>query len=86
MVMEAMACGMPAIIMNTGGAANIIKGNGFILDTLTTEILREKINYFVKNKEEITKMGKKSRDIAESYSWENTANQYLKIYHDLISA
>ena len=85
-VMEAMACGMPAIIMNTGGAANIIKGNGFILDTLTTEILREKINYFVKNKEEITKMGKKSRDIAESYSWENTANQYLKIYHDLISA
>jgi len=85
-VMEAMACGMPAIIMNTGGAANIIKENGFVLDTLTTEVLKEKIDYFVKNKEEIIKMGKKSREIAESFSWENTAKQYSKIYCDLISS
>jgi len=85
-VMEAMACGMPAIIMNTGGAENIIKGNGFVLNKLTTEILTEKINYFIKNKEEIIKMGRRSRDIAESFSWENTAKQYSKIYCDLISS
>lgn len=85
-VMEAMACGMPAIIMNTGGAENIIKGNGFVLNELTTEILAEKINYFIKNKEEIIKMGRRSRDIAESFSWENTAKQYSKIYYELVSS
>ena len=84
-VMEAMACGMPAIIMNTGGAENIIKGNGFVLNKLTIEILTEKINYFIKNREEIMKMGKRSRDIAESFSWENTAKQYSKIYNDMVS-
>ncbi len=85
-VMEAMACGMPAIIMNTGGAENIIKGNGFVLNTLTTEILTEKINYFIKNKEKIIEMGRRSRDIAESFSWESTAKQYSKIYYDLVSS
>jgi Glycosyltransferase len=83
--MEAMACGMPAIIMNTGGAENIIKGNGFVLNKLTIEILTEKINYFIKNREEIMKMGRRSRDIAESFSWENTAKQYSKIYNDMVS-
>jgi glycosyltransferase involved in cell wall biosynthesis len=57
----------------------------FVLNKLTIEILTEKINYFIKNREEIMKMGKRSRDIAESFSWENTAKQYSKIYNDMVS-
>ena len=57
------------------------KGNhGFIVPKANVQKLREKIKYFIDNKNQIKIKGKISRKIAEKMSWKNMTDKYLEVY------
>lgn len=66
-VMEAFAMGKPVIGSNIGGIPEFVKhkDTGLIFKAGNSNDLCEKIEYLVKNKEEITRMGKNARSFAE---------------------
>lgn len=82
-LLEAMACGLPVIATDTGGSRELIKGNGFIIKKGDIPDLTKAIEKFIKNPELLGAMGKISRQLAETMSWEEVAAAYRSIYHQL---
>ena len=62
-----MSSGRPIITCNTPGCKETVEDgiNGFLIDAQNVDQLRDKMEYFIKNKKEIEKMGFESRKIAE---------------------
>ena len=84
-MLEALACGLPLIATNTGGAEELVKDgvNGFIVKMSDAEDLAEKIEKFLINKELEEKMGKESRLLAEKMSWSAVAKKYADLYAEI---
>jgi glycosyltransferase involved in cell wall biosynthesis len=62
-VAEAMFCGMPVIVSDGCGARTLVKDgrNGFITQSGNSYDLREKIDWFIQNKESIPIMGENAK-------------------------
>jgi len=62
---EAMACGLPVVITDTGDNKKWVKEgeSGFVIPTKNPEILAEKINYLLENEEVCKKLGQNGRKI-----------------------
>jgi len=82
-VLEAMACGLPVIMSYTGGAEELVKGNGFIVKKSSPMHLREAIELYRVNRELISTHGIISRKLAVGMSWEYAALEYMKIYEKI---
>jgi glycosyltransferase involved in cell wall biosynthesis len=81
-VIEAMACGLPVIISNqTGSKDAVTTENGFIVPAGNKIAFINKVKYFYENRQELSAMGKKSRNIAEKYDWD----QYYTEIKNIIS-
>lgn len=79
-VNEAMVCGLPVIVSRVCGAADdiVLDGsNGFVFDPLNVHELQEKMDYFVNNPNEISRMGNRSVQIINNYSPVVAANQMI---------
>ena len=83
---EAMSCGLPVVTTNVPGCKEtVINGlNGFLIPKWNTDALVESLEYFILNPNEITKMGKESRKIAENKYDENIVNR--RLYKMIIGA
>jgi len=79
-VLEAMACGLPVIVTDVGGSAELVEGNGIVVDKGSIIGLKNAIEKYIDNPELISCEGKKSRLLAEKMSWENMADGYENIY------
>jgi glycosyltransferase involved in cell wall biosynthesis len=79
-ILEAMATGLPIITTNTG-AAELMDGNGFIVEKGNYRQIKGAIIRYMENTELMKRHGQKSRKIAQKMSWKNTAQKYLKIYN-----
>lgn len=64
---EAMACGLPVVITDSGENRRWVKDgeNGFIVPTKTPKTLAEKIIFLIKNNDVRAKFGERSRKIIE---------------------
>lgn len=64
---EAMAIGRPIITTNVAGCKDTVKDgeNGFLIPPYDSEILAQKMLYFLQNPNEVNRMGKNSRKMAE---------------------
>lgn len=62
---EAMACGLPVVITDTGDNKKWVKDGeeGFVISTKNAEILAEKIIYLLKNEDICKKLGQSGRKI-----------------------
>lgn len=87
---EAMSKGLPLIITrNTGGEDLIIEGEtGFLVPIRSPEAIAEKLTWFLENRSKIPAMGKRAKEHAARYSWENygaiiidSINNMLKFTH-----
>lgn len=66
-VLESMSMGKPIITTDVPGCRETVMDglNGFLIPPKNYKALAEKIEYFIKNKNEVIKMGEKSRKIVE---------------------
>lgn len=87
-IMEAMACGTPAVGFEVGGIPEMIESqmqpNGFLAKYKSAESLAEGINWvlFEANQEELSKNAR--RKVLENYSEEVVIEKYLEVYRNLI--
>jgi UDP-glucose:(heptosyl)LPS alpha-1,3-glucosyltransferase len=84
-VLEAMAAGLPVIISNNVGARDLVKQgeNGFVLsaDPSISEMAASLTRLIDPGKRRL--MGERSRRVACSHSWDNTADKVADLYHRL---
>ena len=73
-VTQAMACGLPVIVSESTGAADLITEglNGFTFPSTDVKSLKEKILFLYENQDTGFQMGASAREsIASGYSWED---------------
>jgi alpha-maltose-1-phosphate synthase len=83
-VIEALACGTPVITTeNTGAKDAVLQGGGLVIPAGDEDALKKSILYFYNNREQIEIMGRKGRQIAEQYTWENYHQQVIAAVEDI---
>ena len=79
-LLEAMACGLPAIVTDVGGSGDLINDNGFIVAKRSATELRQALLQYRDNRDLLKQHGKRSRELSLAMSWSAVAAQYLEIY------
>lgn len=80
---EAMACGCPVVTTNVGSLPEVIGDAGIMRNLYDTEGITEAIYEVLTNegfRDEMTKRGLKR---AKMFSWENTAEETMKVYEEV---
>lgn len=80
-VLEAMAYARPVIVSEGAGACELVEDGkeGFIVPIRDADVIKEKVEYFYDNPDEVRRMGKNAREKARKYSWEIIENKYQKL-------
>lgn len=77
-IIEAMACGLPAIAFSNYGPEAIIDGEtGYIVDAVNE--MKEKMLYLLTNDELLIRMKKNAVERAKEFTWEKIAKNYEDI-------
>jgi glycosyltransferase involved in cell wall biosynthesis len=78
---------MPVIGINSGGTPEIIKVNqtGYLIDFGETELLAEKMKYFIANSDTVKKYGEYGRKVAiECFSVARNTDEIFDVYTDVM--
>lgn len=81
-VLEGLACGLPVILTDVGGTAELlVEGvNGYKINIDDKDDIYIKLKKIIKDKENILTLGRASYSKAQNMSWENVFEQYLNEY------
>lgn len=84
--LEAMAFGMPILCSDHSGINDLVEDgvNGYVFQTGNLEDLKNKICWFIENKEKCIPMGRRSREIALEHTWERYYNDFAKIMNEIV--
>ena len=84
-ILEAMAAGLPAIASeNTGGPDVIEEGKeGFIVAAGDVEALRKKMEWCLRNPENVAEMGRAAHRKASRYTWDRYGQAYAEIVREV---
>jgi len=83
-LLEAMASGLPVVVTATGGADELIDGNGLIVGAGDSGALGRAVIDILGDASKGRAYGARSREIANRFSWGNVARQYLKTYEQVM--
>lgn len=85
-VLEAMACGLPCIVTKNSGVSEAINEgkNGYEVDIQNIAAIKEKIEWFIQNKNAIMTMRNHAIESAKIYTWENYNNKLIKIIDSIL--
>jgi glycosyltransferase involved in cell wall biosynthesis len=72
-VIEAMASGLPVIVSENSGVDVLIEEgeNGFVVPIQNSEMIRQKMKWFVDNRHRIPEMGLRSHEMVRNFTWES---------------
>lgn len=78
-VIEANACGTPAIVTDVPGLRDSVKHNvtGIIVPLIDNDAMTEEMIKLLKNEQTINFLSKNAIEWAENFTWENTAIEFL---------
>jgi glycosyltransferase involved in cell wall biosynthesis len=87
-VIEGLASGLPIVCSdNTGAADCIVEGeNGFVVPTQDAGALREKIEWFLENREKIPAMAERARRSVLGLTWDAYYKNVVEAVERLVSA
>lgn len=80
---EANACNRPVIAYKSGGVVEVIKDgeNGFLVEPLNIESLKEKIKILLSDEKSQQEFGEKGRKIVEEkFNWDKIIEEVMKTY------
>ncbi|MFZ2865035.1 MAG: glycosyltransferase family 4 protein, partial [Ignavibacteriaceae bacterium] len=86
-ILEASACGKPVIVSNIGGLPEVVIDNytGFMIPPNNPQVLAEKIEILLLNKETRLKFGENGRRfVEEQYNYDKILNYIISIYINAI--
>ncbi len=83
-LLEAMASGLPVISTDTGGTSELIDGNGILIRKGNSDEIARAISKVMYDPETLMHMGFKSREIAETMSWEAVAEEYRRLFTEIV--
>jgi len=80
-LLEAMACGLPVVVTNTGGTAELVQENvnGFVVPWADIQALTEHLFLLVKDRQLRQRFGEASRQTAMKFSWIAMSQRYLEL-------
>lgn len=86
-VLEAMACGLPAVCSDKGGAGSSINNNvnGFVCTSGNVDDFSEKINCLLDNKDRLKSFGKSSAEFASKQNWDFFLKKQFDFYKAVLS-
>ena len=84
-LLEALASGLPVVVTETGGTAELVKDNGLIVPWAAPVALADALESFLHQPELCREMGQHSYEIAKDFSWRATAQAYLDLSSECLS-
>ncbi|TFG09105.1 glycosyltransferase family 1 protein [Candidatus Heimdallarchaeota archaeon] len=81
-LLEALSCQTP--ILATPEAVTFEHDNTIFTSERSASEFARKIIEIIQNEKLLSEVAKKSRDIADKYSWDNTAKQTLEVYNKVL--
>ncbi len=86
-VLEAMAYSRPVIVTEGAGSHELVDDgkDGFVVPIRDPDTIKEKIEYFHDNPDEVSRMGKNARAKAENYSWKIIEEKYEKLIKSVLT-
>lgn len=85
-ILEAMACGLPIITTDTGGAIELITKNGYVVPKAHSIALQEAVTVYLNNRHLVIQHGLHSRTHAEGMSWQIVTRRYYDLYQQIYEA
>ena len=82
--LEAMACGVPAIVSNAGALPEITAGNAFMIDPLSVASIETAMYKLLHENDLRNNFIEKGRIHIEKFNWKTTWEKTAKLYHSLI--
>lgn len=83
-LLEAMACGLPAVVTDVGGTEELVdEKNGFVFQAGNVNELVKILKHLHTNKQIIEQLGKSSRKKAEQFNWNSIAGEYMKLFNNI---
>jgi len=85
-LLEAMASGLPVVTVATAGAADLVETEcGIVVDDPNDiNAFAVALGGLVLHPEDRRRRGQAARAIAEQYSWQRMAEQYLRVYEKIV--
>ena len=83
-VLEAMACGLPLVVTDTGGSRELVKDNGVVVPAADAGALADAIGRLLAQPSLGRQMGLRSRELATGFSWGAVADGYLGVYRSAL--
>lgn len=86
-VLEAMGCGKPVIVTDTGGLGEIVKDDsvGFKVPVRDAHSLSEKLNLLLANSELRKTIGRNAQEhVLQNYNWKKNLEQIITEYENLL--
>ncbi len=79
-ILEAMACGLPIVSTNTGGALELVSDNGFIIPLRDSKAIYDACIKLMADEALRQSLGRRSREMAKAMGWQKIAQEYINLY------
>jgi glycosyltransferase involved in cell wall biosynthesis len=84
-MLEAMASGLPIVTTRCEGLAELIDGNGLVIEKDNIEEIAKAVKRLADNPELYKQMSVAARKQAEKFDWVNVASSYIEQYRKIIT-
>ncbi len=84
-MLEAMATGLPIVTTRCEGLAELIDGNGLIVEQDSAEEIAKAVKRLTEDSGLYKKMSTAARKQAEKFDWANVASSYIEKYRKIIT-
>jgi glycosyltransferase involved in cell wall biosynthesis len=83
-ILEAMKMGVPVITSNTSAMPEVASGAAYLIDADDTQAMTHAMSRLIENDSLRQELIDKGKNRVLTFTWENSAEKYLQLYHDVI--